>query len=55
LIFFYFVRLQEKLTTECKDKYILFDLPGQVELFTHHGSVRAISEAIVSSTYASSY
>ncbi len=33
--------LQEKLATECKDKYILFDLPGQVELFTHHGSVRA--------------
>ncbi len=32
----------------CKDKYILFDLPGQVELFTHHSSVRAISEAIVS-------
>jgi len=33
--------LQEKLATECKDKYILFDLPGQVELFTHHGSVPA--------------
>jgi hypothetical protein len=34
--------LKEQLATKCKGKYILFDLPGQVELFTHHGSVRAI-------------
>ncbi len=24
------------------DKYILFDCPGQVELFSHHGSLRNI-------------
>lgn len=24
------------------DDYILFDCPGQVELFTHHGSLRNI-------------
>jgi GTPase SAR1 family protein len=39
--------LQEQLTSKCKNKYILFDLPGQVELFTHHHSVRVIAEAIV--------
>ncbi|KAJ3292599.1 GPN-loop GTPase 2 [Borealophlyctis nickersoniae] len=29
-----------------KDKYILFDFPGQVELFTHHNSVRNILERL---------
>jgi len=24
------------------DEYVLFDCPGQVELFTHHGSLRRI-------------
>lgn len=24
------------------DDYVLFDCPGQVELFTHHGSLRNI-------------
>jgi len=39
--------LQEQIKTKCSGKYILFDLPGQVELYTHHASVRAISEALV--------
>lgn len=26
----------------CQDKYFLFDCPGQVELFTHHQSVKNI-------------
>ena len=38
--------LQEQLAEKCAGKYILVDFPGQVELFTHHGSVRAIGEAI---------
>ena len=33
--------LQNKLK-ELKDSYILFDCPGQVELYTHHNSVRNI-------------
>jgi hypothetical protein len=33
--------LQEGLK-EFGDDYILFDCPGQVELFTHHGSLRNI-------------
>ena len=33
--------LAEKLKTFGED-YILFDCPGQVELFTHHGSLRNI-------------
>lgn len=30
------------------DKYILFDFPGQVELFTHHNSVKNILEQLTS-------
>lgn len=26
----------------CVEDYVLFDCPGQVELFTHHGSLRNI-------------
>ncbi|XP_005991074.1 GPN-loop GTPase 2 [Latimeria chalumnae] len=33
--------LQEKLA-EFKDHYFLFDCPGQVELFTHHNSVKNV-------------
>jgi hypothetical protein len=29
------------------DYYILFDCPGQVELYTHHTSVRKIVEGIM--------
>ncbi|XP_005105223.1 GPN-loop GTPase 2 [Aplysia californica] len=31
-----------------KDKYLLFDFPGQVELFTHHNSVKNILEKLTS-------
>jgi len=31
---------------EHDDKYVLFDMPGQVELYTHHEEVRAIVESI---------
>ena len=37
--------LLEKLST-LADSYVLLDLPGQVELYTHHGSVRAIMHAL---------
>jgi GPN-loop GTPase len=33
-----------------RDCYFLFDLPGQVELYTHHGSVRRIVERLVKSS-----
>ncbi|KAK2719023.1 GPN-loop GTPase 2-like [Artemia franciscana] len=29
-----------------KNSYFIFDLPGQVELYTHHGSVKKIVEAL---------
>ncbi|CAO3669380.1 unnamed protein product [Umbelopsis ramanniana] len=34
-----------------KDDYILFDFPGQVELFTHHGSVKNILEQLQKINY----
>jgi GTPase SAR1 family protein len=37
--------LLEKLTN-LSDTYVLFDLPGQVELYTHHGSVKAVLHAL---------
>ncbi|CAG8633180.1 24715_t:CDS:2, partial [Racocetra persica] len=37
--------LEEKLKS-LKDEYFLFDFPGQVELFTHHGSVKNIIERL---------
>lgn len=37
--------LTEKLE-ELKDHYILFDYPGQVELFTHHTAVKQILEKL---------
>jgi len=33
---------------ELKDKYIIFDFPGQVELFTHHNSVKNILDKLTS-------
>ncbi|XP_041366929.1 GPN-loop GTPase 2-like [Gigantopelta aegis] len=30
-----------------KDKYLLFDFPGQVELYTHHGSVKTMLQQLV--------
>ncbi|CAG8508730.1 8511_t:CDS:2 [Paraglomus brasilianum] len=33
------------------DDYVLFDLPGQVELFTHHDSVKNIIEKLVKLDY----
>ncbi|CAG8787965.1 11423_t:CDS:2, partial [Gigaspora rosea] len=37
--------LEEKLKS-LEDSYFLFDFPGQVELFTHHGSVKNIIERL---------
>ncbi|CAG8545574.1 13905_t:CDS:2, partial [Dentiscutata heterogama] len=37
--------LEEKLKG-LEDSYFLFDFPGQVELFTHHGSVKNILERL---------
>ena len=34
--------LQAQLKALTKDHYILFDCPGQVELYTHHNSMRNI-------------
>ena len=38
--------LEEKISAECAGKYVLFDCPGQVELFTHHHSMRNIAEKL---------
>ncbi|CAL1530741.1 unnamed protein product [Lymnaea stagnalis] len=37
--------LKEKLDA-IKDKYLLFDFPGQVELYTHHNSVKTLLEQL---------
>ena len=36
----------ESELSKLRDEYILFDCPGQVELFTHHDSLRRIFFAI---------
>lgn len=38
--------LEQKLN-EHKDKYILFDFPGQIELYTHNDCVRNIVQLLV--------
>ena len=30
-----------------KDCYVLFDMPGQVELYTHHGAVRTVVQELM--------
>ena len=42
--------LQTQLET-VKDKYLLFDFPGQVELYTHHSSVRNMLRQLVKWDY----
>jgi GTPase SAR1 family protein len=37
--------LEERLRTLGED-YVLFDCPGQVELFTHHASLRRVVGAL---------
>lgn len=39
--------LEEKLSKLDKDCYLLFDCPGQVELYTHHNSVKTILSKLV--------
>jgi GPN-loop GTPase len=34
-----------------KDAYLLFDFPGQIELYTHHNSVRNIIQKLISLDY----
>lgn len=36
--------LEEKLAELGKDAYVVFDLPGQVELSTNHDSLKRIAE-----------
>ena len=38
--------LVERMAPLVKDHYVLFDCPGQVELYTHHNSVRNIAEQL---------
>lgn len=37
--------LLEKLS-QIKDSYLIFDMPGQVELYTHHSSIKIIFEKL---------
>lgn len=41
----------EKLTKPVDRAYLLFDLPGQVELYTHHKSVKNILQKLVALDY----
>ncbi|KAJ8959330.1 hypothetical protein NQ318_022016 [Aromia moschata] len=36
---------------EIKDSYLIFDMPGQVELYTHHGSIKNIFEKLEKLSY----
>ena len=38
--------LEERLGELGKDAYVLFDIPGQVELSTNHGSLKRIIEKL---------
>ena len=38
--------LVDKISALGADTYLLFDFPGQVELFTHHGSVHTVLETL---------
>ena len=42
--------LQGKMK-ECSGQYFLFDCPGQVELYTHHNSVRNIAQQLLKWDY----
>lgn len=41
----------QKLCKKCDRPYFLFDLPGQVELYTHHKSVKNIIQKLLSLDY----
>jgi GTPase SAR1 family protein len=43
--------LTEKLKELGEDHYILFDFPGQVELFTHHSAVKDILDGLEKADY----
>jgi len=43
--------LQEKLEELGKDAYVVFDLPGQVELSTTHDSLKRIIEKLTKSGF----
>jgi hypothetical protein len=40
-----------KISKKCDRPYFLFDLPGQVELYTHHNSVKNIIQKLLSLDY----
>lgn len=41
----------EKKLEEHKDKYILFDFPGQIELYTHNECIRNIVQKLLRKGY----
>ena len=43
--------LKTRLASRCAGKYVLFDCPGQVELYTHHSAVRNIASALQALNY----
>ncbi len=45
----------EKRLKECKGKYILFDFPGQIELYTHNKCIRNIVQRLEKMHYRVSF
>lgn len=43
--------LTTRLGSQCAGKYVLFDCPGQVELYTHHCAVRNVASALQAWNY----
>lgn len=36
---------------QIKDSYVIFDMPGQVELYTHHASIKQIFQKLEKLSY----
>lgn len=45
------IKSLEKICKKSEKPYLLFDLPGQVELYTHHKSVKNIVQKLISLDY----
>ena len=43
--------LKTRLASQCVGKYVLFDCPGQVDLYTHHCAVRNVASALQAWNY----
>ena len=43
--------LEHLASPALRDCYVLLDMPGQVELYTHHGAVRGVVQALAKANH----